>query len=94
MEKYRANTTRDVLIIESEPYVYRGYRGFALAVVARKVDDPSKEYELQVDGLKSLADGLEPLLKKNQGSFSGLKFGIKKASKDKSSNEFYNCKNQ
>ena len=85
MEKYRASTKRDVLTIESEPHVIKGFRGFGLAVVARKEDAPSTEYLFQLDGIKSLAEGLEPLLKENAGSFVGLKFGIKKASRERAS---------
>jgi len=84
MEHYRANTKRDVLVIESEPHITKSYRGFGLVVVARKENDMSMKYELKLDGIKSLAEGLEPLLKNNQGLFTGLKFGIKKASKERS----------
>lgn len=85
MDKYRVTTRRDVLIIESEPHVIKGYRGFGLAVVVRKEGEPSTEYFFQLDGIKSLAEGLEPLLRDNEGSFVGLKFGIKKESRERSS---------
>ena len=45
----------------------------------------NSECELYIDGIKSLCRQLDPLVELNGGMFTGLKFGIKKESKEQSS---------
>ena len=84
MERYRATNKRDILAVESEPYLIMHYRGYGLAVVVRNLST-NDEYELFIDGIKSLFTQLKPLVESNGGMFTGLTFGIKKASKERSS---------
>ena len=83
MERYRTTTKRDIIEIESEPHGIMHYRGYGLAVIVRNTSTGDRS-ELFIDGIKSLAEQLEPLVKSNGGKFKGLKFGIKKASKERS----------
>ena len=84
MERYKATNKRDILTVESEPHMIMHYRGYGLAVVVRNLST-NDEYELYIDGIKSLSTQLEPLVESNGGIFKGLKFGIKKASNERSS---------
>ena len=84
MERFRATTTWKVLRIESEPYLVMAYRGYALVVVSRELST-DQEYELLITAIKSLAEPLEQLRKANGNLFTGLQFGIRKESKDRSS---------
>ena len=84
MDRYKASTRRDILEVESEPHLVMNYRGYGLGIIVRNQSD-NKVYEMVIDGIKSLATQLEPLVESNGGSFSGLRFGIKKASKERSS---------
>ena len=84
MERFRATTTWKVLRIESEPYLVMAYRGYGLVVATRELST-DQEYELLITGIKSLADPLEELRKANGNLFTGLQFGIRKESKDRSS---------
>ena len=83
MERYKVTNKRDVLAVESEPYLIMHYRGYGLAVVVRNLSTNDK-YELFIDGIKSLFTQLEPLVESNGGMFTGLKIGIKKASNERS----------
>jgi hypothetical protein len=60
------------------------YLGYALVVVSQELAT-DQEYELLITGIKSLAEPLEQLRKKNGNLFTGLQFGIRKESKDRSS---------
>ena len=84
MERFRATTTWHVLRIESEPYLMMTSRGYALVVACRELAT-DQECELLITGIKSLAKQLEPLRKSNGDLFTGLQFGIRKESQDKSS---------
>ena len=65
-------------------YVIKHYRGYGLAVVVRNLSTNS-ECELYIDGIKSLCRQLDPLVESNGGMFTGLKFGVKKESNERSS---------
>ena len=84
MDRYKVTYKRDILTVGSEPYLIKHYRGYGLAVVVRNLST-NNECELFIDGIKSLFTQLEPLVESNGGMFTGLKFGIKKASKEQSS---------
>ncbi len=84
MERYKATINREVLTVESEPHIIKHYRGYGVAVVVRNLTT-NDEYEMVIDGIKSLFTQLEPLVESNGGIFTGLKFGIKKESKERSS---------
>jgi len=84
MERYKATNKRDILAVESEPYLITHYRGYGLAVVVRNLSTNDK-YELFIDGIKSLFTQLEPLVEANGGMFTGLRIGIKKESNERSS---------
>ena len=84
MERFRATTTWKVLRIESEPYLVMAYRGYGLVVATRELST-DQEYELLITAIKSLAEPLEQLRKANGNLFTGLQFGIRKESKDRSS---------
>lgn len=84
MERFKATTTWRVLRIESEPYLVILSRGYGLFVATRELSTGS-EYELLITGIKSLAKQLEKLRKANGNLFTGLQFGIRKESKDQSS---------
>ena len=84
MERFRATTTWKVFRIESEPCLRMTYRGYGLVVATRELST-DQEYELVITGIKSLAKPLEELRKANGNLFTGLQFGIRKESKDQSS---------
>ncbi len=84
MERYKVTSKREILIVESEPHIIMHYRGYGLAVIVRKLSTDD-EYILVIDGIKSLFTQLEPLVELNGGMFTGLKFGIKKSSNERSS---------
>jgi len=84
MDRYKATIKRDILTVESEPHIIKHYRGYGLAVDVRNLSTNDK-YELAIDGIKSLFTQLDPLVESNGGMFAGLKFGIRKESKERSS---------
>ena len=84
MDRFRATTTWKVLRIESEPYLLMAYRGYGLGLQCRELATDQK-YELLITGISSLANSLDPLRKANGNLFTGLEFGIRKESKDRSS---------
>ena len=67
--------------ITSEPFVVMTFKGYAPAVNVRVVRT-GLDYLLYISA-KSLAEGLEPMRKANEGHFKGLQFGIRKAAEDK-----------
>ena len=84
MDRFRATTTWQVLQIDSEPYLVMTFRGYGMVVASRELST-DQEYELLITGIKSLAGPLEELRNSNGGLFTGLRFGIKKESRDRSS---------
>ena len=84
MERFRATTNWTVLELTSEPYIVLTFRGYIPAVRSRELPD-GPEYELLIGGIKSLAQGIEPLKTANDGQFKGLRFRIKKETADRSS---------
>ncbi len=61
--------------------VMAGFKGYA-PIVPVKVDKTGLEYILYISA-KSLTEQLEPLRKHNGDQFTGLKFSIRKESKDR-----------
>ncbi len=59
-------------------------RGYTAALEALDVET-NEPYELLIGGIKSLAEGIEPIREANGGLFSGLRIKIKKESAERSS---------
>ena len=68
----------------SEPYIVTTYRGYTAAVDALDMET-NELYELLISGIKSLADGIEPIREANDGLFTGVKIKIKKESSERTS---------
>lgn len=65
--------------VVSEPHVVMTFRGYSPVVDVQSGGTP---YVLHISA-KSLSMALEPLVKANDGKFSGLKLRLKKESADK-----------
>jgi hypothetical protein len=74
---FRASTTWTALEVLSEPYVLLTFRGYTAAIEVLELDT-NKRFELLLGGIKSIAEGMEPIRKANGGRFTGMKFRIKK----------------
>ena len=82
--RFRALTTWTTLEVVSEPYIVMTFRGYTAALETLDVET-NESYELLIGGIKSLAEGIEPIREANGGLFSGLRIKIKKESADRSS---------
>jgi len=67
--------------IISEPTVVLTFKGYA-PVVQVRVLQTKLDYYMYISA-KSIAEGIEPLRKKNNGNFTKLRFSIRKAGEDK-----------
>lgn len=82
--RFRALTTWTTLEVVSEPYIVMTFRGYTAALETLDVET-NESYELLIGGIKSLAEGIEPIREANGGLFSGLRIKIKKESTERSS---------
>ena len=82
--RFRALTTWTTLEVVSEPYIVMTFRGYTAALETLDVET-NESYELLIGGIKSLAEGIEPIREANGGLFSGLRIKIKKESAERSS---------
>ena len=80
--RFRAGTTFTTLDVTSEPYLVLTFRGYIGAVEVCELATGSR-YEFLIGGIKSLAESLEPLRASNNGMFRGLRFRIKKESRER-----------
>jgi len=85
MDRFQISTSWQTLYILSEPYLVKTRRGYALSVKASYTDDNTQICEFYISGIKSLADGIEPLRSENFGNFQGLCFQVKKQSSERTS---------
>lgn len=68
------------VVIVTEPFVLRTFKGYAPAVNVRH--ERQRTLHTLYIGAKSIADQLEPMREGNKGRFVGLEFAIRKESDD------------
>ena len=76
--RFLTSTNWTDLEVICEPYIVITFRGYTAAVEVLETET-NKRNELFIGGIKSLAEGIEPIRQNNGGLFTGRRFKIKKA---------------